>query len=644
MYLPVGPEHESLRRNPWITLGLIAAVSLVYLYHMFYPTDIVPALRAMRFAAARPYLNIQPEIAKLIRDNPDFIKVSPRPSPDNPAELVLEQKELNDLTELGLKKLYWFPARIWGLETTNPWPHKMITHVFYHERIWQAALAALVLYLSAPFVEDRWGRVFFPVFLAMSAVVTSIAVILMSGGSWFLLYGMGGVAAAVMGAYAVTFYNQKIMASSLMSTWSDGWRLSPLAIIPVIFVLELAYAFVLRDKFPDLMVLSASHFTGFLFGAIVALALKVSRLENKLYQTEYDKLPEHIKILDEADHHLKYRETEKAFETLQKGWRKYPNDPEITERYWNQAFRLRREHEARDAGVALATNYLEKNDYHHAYFVWREISQALPGLHLGLKTVTSLIDGLATSGEKREASDLLEHSMNHLPPDVERDILFPFVEIANFTDPVLCLSLLDKVQDQFSGDDRAWLDEVRQDCTVRQPKQVDGAEEEGIPISEQPINPDMMTSEDDPFAPSFIKKLQIHHGAPLALTDKGLAYQLENGKKLLMPYDRIKAIGAGVIREIGGAPYLLLDLFADDPMHELEKHRCLRLNSRKFDPRHLIKDEDNPMAALKKLVVRLLDETEATAMPDYEALAGDRFPTYPGLYDFETSVYGVSEA
>src|SRR6185436_4142400 len=66
------------------------------------------------------------------------------------------------------------------------------------------------LWIFGPNIEDRLGRIVFPIFYALGGVVAMLAFWLSDPGGHMPVIGASGAVAAVLGAYAVTFPTAKV--------------------------------------------------------------------------------------------------------------------------------------------------------------------------------------------------------------------------------------------------------------------------------------------------------------------------------------------------------------------------------------------------------------------------------------------------
>ncbi len=126
-------------------------------------------------------------------------------------------------------------------------------------------------------MEDAFRRGGYLVFYLAGGVIASVAHIVMNPGSTIPVVGASGAIAAVMGAYIILFPRARI------TTWAV---IVPLAVPASVFLaIWFVSQFWIAGSSPD--VAWEAHVAGFVFGAIVALAMRrklIDRLASQAFQ------------------------------------------------------------------------------------------------------------------------------------------------------------------------------------------------------------------------------------------------------------------------------------------------------------------------------------------------------------------------
>jgi membrane associated rhomboid family serine protease len=147
----------------------------------------------------------------------------------------------------------------------NVW-FSIIASLFLHANLWHLAGNLLFLWIFGNNVEERFGYVGYAAFYLMAGVVATGTHVLADWSSTQPLIGASGAIAGVMGAYLVLWPRARVL------TWI------PLLLIVVIFLpawLVLAAWFGLQFfTSPDESVAWLAHVGGFVFGVVIAFAVR----------------------------------------------------------------------------------------------------------------------------------------------------------------------------------------------------------------------------------------------------------------------------------------------------------------------------------------------------------------------------------
>lgn len=286
-------DNQTVRRHPWVSYWLVGAnflVALVAVFAFDQPglTAQVDRLvrHAQRLLAERPYLSISPQLAEHLSSESlaQFAELRGRFESEgalpDPEVTTREQAELNALTDDLLAAIDALPAHRLGYIPARREILKIFTSLFVHSGWIHLLGNMLFLFLTAPFIEDRYGR---PIFLALyllSGVAATNAHTLSAPESLAPLVGASGAIAGVMGAFLVRLGAARIRLLFL-----------PIPIIPAIRIPIVMPAFVLLplwlgEQFVYARAAAAesdtawwAHVGGFLFGATVALAIRLMQIE-----------------------------------------------------------------------------------------------------------------------------------------------------------------------------------------------------------------------------------------------------------------------------------------------------------------------------------------------------------------------------
>lgn len=287
LVIPIGQENSTVRRVPWVTMVLIALNFLV-LVALSMANDGHEATNArmrefFRYLATHPYLVPPPEITS--RLGPEFEKdleearTEWRKSGRSPGGADEEQAVLDDLGRQAVAALRRQPAQRLGFIPAEPRLANVLTSMFVHGG-WMHLLGnMLFLFLSAPFVEDFYGR---PLFTALYLLSGAAAVAAHAGRdphSLIPLIGASGAVAGVMGAFLVRLARARIefLVLPIPILWMLRFKvfLPAFVVLPMWFLEQAWFA----NTHADEGIAFQAHVGGFVFGVLAALLIKATDLE-----------------------------------------------------------------------------------------------------------------------------------------------------------------------------------------------------------------------------------------------------------------------------------------------------------------------------------------------------------------------------
>ncbi|MGE5206189.1 MAG: rhomboid family intramembrane serine protease [Chlamydiota bacterium] len=297
MLLPIKHENMEARRWPVVTLALIAINVLVFLGTYSTIEAQAPQLGKTRahillLAATHPELTLTPETQRLVasfqKQHPSAWKQIQNPShevidswdakmrmKDDPADLQAEMDKLTAqyaaLSASSLTAQYAFiPA--------HPRAITYFTANFLHGG-WLHLIGNMwFLWLAGFVLEDVWGRPLYTVFYLVAGAAALQFHAWTNPGSLVPTLGASGAVAALMGAFLVRFPKMKIRMAWLMSFRIYRFNAPAYTLLPLWLLLEVFYGALFGGASG---VAHWAHVGGFAFGAVAALGLRYSGLEQK---------------------------------------------------------------------------------------------------------------------------------------------------------------------------------------------------------------------------------------------------------------------------------------------------------------------------------------------------------------------------
>jgi membrane associated rhomboid family serine protease len=149
-------------------------------------------------------------------------------------------------------------------------PHKsvwlaVLTSMFLHGSLWHLGGNMLFLWIFGNNVEDRLGVIRYLAFYLVGGLVATLTFVAVNPNATIAMIGASGAIAAVMGAYLVWFPDAPVRTLLFVVLV----RIRAKWLLTVWFVLQFFTA-------PNSGVAWAAHVGGFLFGAVVGIAVRAS--------------------------------------------------------------------------------------------------------------------------------------------------------------------------------------------------------------------------------------------------------------------------------------------------------------------------------------------------------------------------------
>ncbi|HTM89293.1 MAG TPA: rhomboid family intramembrane serine protease [Terriglobales bacterium] len=306
MLLPIKHENMSARRLPVVTLALIAINVLVFLGTYSTIEEQAPQLGKARahillLAAAHPELKLTPEAEQLVtsfeKDHPSTWKKIQDPSHDvvDPwdAKMRLQQdpevlqEEMDSLAQQYVTFSAASLTQQYAFVPAHPRALTYLTANFLHGG-WLHLIGNMwFLWLAGFVLEDVWGRPLYTVFYLVAGAAALQFHAWTNPGSLVPTLGASGAVAALMGAFLVRFPKMKIRMAWLFAFRIIRFNAPAYTLLPLWLLLEVFYGAAFGGSSG---VAHWAHVGGFAFGAIAAVALRYSGLEQKANQAVESKV------------------------------------------------------------------------------------------------------------------------------------------------------------------------------------------------------------------------------------------------------------------------------------------------------------------------------------------------------------------
>ena len=284
--IPIGHDQQTVRRLPWVTFAILAVNLLVFLAtgttgSQHEASGAQAAQEAVAFWLEHPHADMPDRFLKEVmtpRQIEQFrLLVEARknqvPPPADAEARQNEQAALNAIIDRYEKAKTEHPAFAYGLIPSDVSFIALFTSMFMHAG-WLHLLGNLfMLYLAGPPVEDAYGRPMFAALYVVSGSVAALAHVMANPTSVVPLVGASGAIAGVMGAFLIRctrtnirfFYYWLLLRGGTFD--APAWFMLPLWLLQQVFMSMLPTG--------EGGVAYVAHVGGFVFGASVALALKL---------------------------------------------------------------------------------------------------------------------------------------------------------------------------------------------------------------------------------------------------------------------------------------------------------------------------------------------------------------------------------
>jgi membrane associated rhomboid family serine protease len=282
---PVSHERMTARRWPIVTTIIFVACIVAQLLVGFAQDRPVQGpsgaeTRALEYFTQHPYLDVQPGRLPLL--DKDAIDLAHRLAqtgevPDDDTQRA-EQAKLDALvaavdttpTDDPLRRFGYIPAEHnWLGLFTSPFVHAGWMHLAGN--MW-------FLFFCGMTLEDRWGRVVFPLFYVAAGACAALVHGWLDPHSDVPLVGASGAIAGCMGAFTVAFARTRVRFLFLLTFRPRTFTAPAYTVLPT----WAAFEFLSTFLFPHDGTAHWAHVGGFCFGLVVGLILHRTGLDQRL--------------------------------------------------------------------------------------------------------------------------------------------------------------------------------------------------------------------------------------------------------------------------------------------------------------------------------------------------------------------------
>lgn len=305
MIFPLAHENLRGRRWPWITIGIIALNTVIFLLtngkmeqqmqqmgqvelHILFLSAQYPDAQMTPSATnlvAAVKLQHPDEYQKLVTEFQREADLSSREAPDthrkSAAEADSEMAQLcAQLTDAQEHSIAWKYA----FHPVDPTPWSYVTACFLHGGWLHLIFNMWFLWLSGTVLEDLWGRIVYPIFYLLAGVLANAVHGVVFPHSLVSVLGASGAIAGLMGAFLARFPNTKIRLGWLFIVKVFKFNVPAYIILPMWLGIQLFWGVIFRSFGAEGGIAYWAHIGGFAFGALGAILLRATGIEQSADQ------------------------------------------------------------------------------------------------------------------------------------------------------------------------------------------------------------------------------------------------------------------------------------------------------------------------------------------------------------------------
>lgn len=393
MLIPLGHENMQGRRWPVITIAIIALNVLIFLGTHGSMDQQGPELseakvHILMLAAMHPELKLSEKAQQLVNrvqtNTPGLWKELKNPNRDVEdafdARLRLQedpevlQQEMDSLSSRYAELDAGSILGKYGFVPARPAMMNYVTANFLHAG-WLHLIGNMwFLWLAGAILEDTWGRIIYSAFYLIAGALALQVHALVNAGSLTPTIGASGAIAGLMGAFLVRFPTTRVEMAWIMMYRLYRFKAAAYWLLPMWLLTEVFYG----SLFGQLSgVAHWAHIGGFVFGALIALAVRASGLEQMAEKQIQEKVTwvSHP-LLAEATEQLANKQLDAAASSLRKLIQEKPDSIDAYRMLQNIYWRKNDLPAHRDSLEKLIELELKANDFEGARQAYEEFKRS----------------------------------------------------------------------------------------------------------------------------------------------------------------------------------------------------------------------------------------------------------------------------
>jgi membrane associated rhomboid family serine protease len=620
----------------------------------------------------------------------------------DPATRAEQQTELDYVTRLALRGTDSAPGpthpfRSLGWVPSAPGVTALFAHPFLHAGFGHLALALVLIWLAAPALENAFGRSLLACLSLAGALAGAGAYALAAPTSSAPLVGAWDLAAGLIGAFAVRFWGREIRLGAealVVPAW-----LAPLAWLGASagmhFALANANVETGESLAPNLAALGCG--AALAFGVKL---LRVE--ERRALRAREAREAEHLdpRVRRARDAHARGSH-DQAISLATAVLRERPDDADALQTIWNAHVAAGHETQGVASAKRLIEVYARHGSLAPAARVWDELVRALPDSRLETTVLLRIVPELVVQARRDSAIAALRCVVAPENRALSVGQAVRAAELAAELDPACALRAtrfalersaeladdrrerLDKLARELevklggapaaplasppsppsdslsraaAANDSTLVDSLVADSPADAPLALPAEEAFEIeatrhaesaptialtgsaPPAPAPFVPPTLPSAPPPRPRAEPSSVKVTAAVPLELAPEGVRLRIDGGAPSLLAWERIQAVGVGLVAGVAPKPIVVIDLalnWADGGDGALE---VLRLRSDSFRARSIVGGEGSALEALRALLAQLLARSGGVPLPDGGSAHGLPFREFPDPSSYERDV------
>ena len=401
MFIVIPISHEDLRgrRWPYVTIAILLLNVVIFLathwsIQRHHREFVKQAMAAYHYHNRHPYLESTPLLDK-VSTQIDGASRKERLTAESvraihedavqarggvkPAVKARQQERLDALCEKMAAAQEASPLKRYAYIPGEHNALGLITSQFLHAGWLHLIGNMLFLWLAGCNIEDRWGRVAFPLFYLSAGAVAALTHKLFAPQSMGPLIGASGAIAGAMGAFLIKFSRTRI--NFFWFLWlflfirAGTFRAPAYLMLSLWLVIQIFYGLLFQGQGSG--VAFWAHVGGFVYGVVFATAFGMSGMEQKVDreiegQISLKQDPQIIKAGELID----AGRPAEAIDLLEQFAAKAPNSVDAQLELLRAAKTAEDQERARRAYVRLIALYVKENALDTALDLYEEMNQA----------------------------------------------------------------------------------------------------------------------------------------------------------------------------------------------------------------------------------------------------------------------------